>query len=1391
MDQAVAYSGGIAGSQFDPHLDPGTNGARWRSWIRNFNYYVDGQTGLTSKQKLARLLHQAGPSVQDIYETFDVNPEEKGDLYAVAVEKLTQYFVPKTNTVYERQVFRNIDMSAEETVQQYVIRLRNAGRYCEFTNLDEVIRDQLVQKCLHKSLVRKWIRKGSELTLEEAINMARIFELELNMEKDSVKKEKEIEKKEEETVGRIYRHKEEQKCYRCGYSGHHAKDVKKCPAYNQTCDRCNIKGHFKKQCKTKGNKDIVKKYTKKRRNIRYIIKEENSGSDDTDTICDSESESYGQEQVHSVLHINSSTQNKYDILLNNKYTLRFIVDSGACINIIDKYEYKNLVKNGLGVKKLKGCNQEYYAYGGKILPSVGTFNVTISSPETKKEVRSVDIFVYDGRGPSLLSKTTSEMLGLLRVGPEILSINIIEKDMVKIQYPQLFKGVGKLKDFKLDIPIDPKVTLVAQPIRRQPFNIREIEQRLIKELLDNDIIESVSGPTPCVSPSHIVKKKEVGQYRLVVDMRRANEAVQRERVPLPTFEELLADLNGCRYFSAIDIKWGYHQIELSEQSRVITVFSCSTGLFRYKRLFFGIRCASEMFQRIIAHLLQGIKGVANSQDDIRIGGRTRQEHDDRLRQVLDRLQENGITLNEKKCVFGVEEITFLGHHLSSNGIRPTTTNQQTIQEFRAPVNKAEVRSFLGLINFSARFIPNFSTISEPLRRLTKKDTEFVWQVTQQQAFENLKSAIVTAPVLGFYDKNADTVLVTDASPVGIAAVLVQYQAIDNHRQPIVIKYVSKALTDTEQRYSQTEKEALAIVWACENLYMYLIGKEFTIISDHKPLEVIYSVKSKPSARIQRWVLRLQSFTFKVVYKPGKSNIADPLSRLLDTSKQSGNEQGESEESLLAMIGLIKSMTLDELRGATSKDEELTTLKKAIENDIWPKELRRYELIKTELCVIDGVVLRGTRVIVPKELITRALEIGHEGHISTNGMKGKLRNKVWWRTMGKDIEYWVDTCEGCRLVRKELHPEPIKSTELPSKVWELVAIDFLGPLPSGHYLLFIVDYYSRYYEVEIMKNPTAENTIKTLVKIIAREGLMDTIVCDNGPAFIDDRFKKFLKTNDIKLRHVTPLWPQANGEVERQNRNVLRRLRIAQALKLDWKEELLTYLSAYRTTPHSTTGIPPGNLFRGRQIKTKLPEIRLQSEVMDEEMRDRDRYQKDQSKNYADKRRHAKELDLQPGDKVLIRQSKINKLTTPFSPIQHTVVWKKGNSVAAKSPDGKVVRRNSTFFQPVKDRNIKELGLYKENYKTNGRNSIEEEKETINKHKDNNIQESEKTNLRDKDMSTHDKTDKDLTLDERDITPDLELEMTRARPIRERYAPPKYKDYVLGLILNCILENSVM
>ena len=391
--------------------------------------------------------------------------------------------------------------------------------------------------------------------------------------------------------------------------------------------------------------------------------------------------------------------------------------------------------------------------------------------------------------------------------------------------------------------------------------MRSKVENKIKELVDLDIIEPVEGPTPWVNPV-VVVPKSVGDIRLCIDMRRANEAIRRARHPIPTVDEIMQSISGSKIFSKLDLKWGYHQLELSPESREITTFATHCRLFRYKRLLFGVNSASEQYQYEIQTALAGIEGQENISDDIIVHGKDQEEHDSRLERVVKRLEERGLTFNAEKCQFSMDKLTFVGMVLSGNGISCTAEKVKAVTEAREPQTVSETRSFLGLVNYCGRFIPDLATISEPLRYLTKSGTPFVFGGEQRKAFQELKERLASAETLGYFDKDA---------PTQAGAVLTQRQKDG----PRVISYASRSLTDTERRYSQTEKEALALVWACEKFHPYVYGMPFELVTVHKPLEVIYGPKSKPCARIERWVLRMQPYKFKVKYEPGANNIADP------------------------------------------------------------------------------------------------------------------------------------------------------------------------------------------------------------------------------------------------------------------------------------------------------------------------------------------------------------------------------------------------------------------------------------------------------------------------------------------------------------------------------------
>lgn len=705
------------------------------------------------------------------------------------------------------------------------------------------------------------------------------------------------------------------------------------------------------------------------------------------------------------------------------------------------------------------------------------------------------------------------------------------------------------------------------------------------------------------------------------------------------------------------------------------------GLFRYTRLMFGITCAPEIFQKLMEQILIGCEGVISYIDDIVVYAPTKEIHDVRLRKVLDRIREYNITLNKEKCRFGVQEIEFYGHILSMSGIKPKHDKVQAVKEFRTPVSAEEVRSFLGLVNYVGKFIPNLATVSEALRRLTKKEVSFEWGSEQQWAFETLKRNLTDNLLLGYYNVKYRTQVVADASPVGLGAVLTQFQQSDAR----IIAYASRSLTESELNYAQTEKEALALVWAVERFHYYLFGRHFELVTDHKALETLFGPKSKPCARIERWVIRLMSYKFTVIYKPGKTNIADPLSRLLIDTNEKADTTNKTEEYIRWIMSYAepKAITLLEIEELSLGDDEIQAVKKALNENEWTGKASLFKAFQIELCFTGNILLRGTRIVMPQILRERTLQLGHEGHPGMTVMKRRLRAKVWWPKMDTHVEEFVKKCRGCILVSAPSAPEPLRRTELPSAPWEHLAIDFQGPLPSGHNLLVVVDYYSRYFEVDVMKNIDAAETIKRLECIFARFGLPISLKADNGPQLVCEEIKKYCRINNIRLQSTIPYWPQENGEVERQNRSLLKRLIICQHEKGNWREDLQKFLLMYRSTTHSVTLKTPSELMFNRNIRDKLPFVK-QSVGVDDELRDRDAEMKLKGKEYADRKRHAKTNDVKEGDEVVVKRQMItNKLATRFEPTVYRVAERKGSEVTIENEGtGTRYRRNVTHVKKI-------------------------------------------------------------------------------------------------------------
>ena len=365
-----------------------------------------------------------------------------------------------------------------------------------------------------------------------------------------------------------------------------------------------------------------------------------------------------------------------------------------------------------------------------------------------------EFYVICGKAATLLGREASELLGVLKVGVSInscdvksdergnLANQIDRRALLKTKFPKVFQGLGKLKGYQLKLHIDENVQPVAQPVRRIPFSRRAKVTEKLEELLKLDVIEKVEGPTSWVNPLVVVEKPN-GDIRICLDMRQANQAIVREKHPVPTVEETLQEVSYAKVFSKLDLNMAFHQIELHPDSRDITTFPAPDGLYRYKRLLFGVNMATEKFQQIIWQVIKGCPGAYNLHDDLRVVGADDKEHDENLDRVMRKLEESGLTLNYDKCDIGVGSMVYMGDVLSGEGLKVSSERVEAIVEAPTPQNQSEVTSFLGSVQFCAKFIPNFATISSPLWDLTSKDVKWQWGAKESKAFQEIKDLLTS------------------------------------------------------------------------------------------------------------------------------------------------------------------------------------------------------------------------------------------------------------------------------------------------------------------------------------------------------------------------------------------------------------------------------------------------------------------------------------------------------------------------------------------------------------------------------------------------------------------------------------------------------------------------
>jgi hypothetical protein len=509
----------------------------------------------------------------------------------------------------------------------------------------------------------------------------------------------------------------------------------------------------------------------------------------------------------------------------------------------------------------------------------------------------------------------------------------LSEEKLLTEYPDRFEGIGIFEDMKpYHITLDPEAEPIIHPPRQVPVHLKDHYRQEIDNMLELGVISPVDKPTDWVNSIVLSEttneKGEITKLRVCLDPRDLNKCIKREHYRTRTVDEVVSELNNAKFFTVVDAKKGYWHVPLDEESSYLTTFNTPFGRFRFNRLPFGLVVSQDIFQKQLDTAFQGLNGVTGIADDTFVYGSSEEEHDRNLVKLMERAREKGVVFNKDKLQFKCERVSFFGHTWTRQGIKPDNKKVSAILDMQPPEDVKTLQSFLGLVSYLTRYSGRLATLSSPLRDLTKQDTAYSWGPEHDHALNEIKKEVSSLGVLRYFDPEAETTIQTDASLRGIGAVLLQ------DGQPVC--YASKALTETEQRYSNIEREALGVVWGLERFHYFIYGKKCTVHTDHKPLEAIFKKKlSSCPARLQRFVLRALKYDVMVMYVKGAQvPIADALSRISPQKVSTKSQLPQLDIHQITSTLPASPLKLEQIREETARDPTLNKQREVIYQG-WP------------------------------------------------------------------------------------------------------------------------------------------------------------------------------------------------------------------------------------------------------------------------------------------------------------------------------------------------------------------------------------------------------------------------------------------------------------------------
>ena len=1095
-------------------------------------------------------------------------------------------------------------------------------------------------------------------------------------------------------------------CGNCGLSH----PPKRCPAYKDHCKACGTIGHWAKMCrKTKqtykthspnrGRSNFQSRGRNGSRNWRFRGQSRGRGRDrstsqhNRKTSVDAVSKDYqppqdypGRESEDNIdvrfhsIDTKETNEAFAEVQItcperSGRATLCLKVDTGACGNVLPLRTLKDMYPT-TWKRMITPTSAKLSAYNGTQIPCLGsiTMDCRFKQSSWSKQV----FYITDVAGPAILGLPACRDLTVVTINEVHHTSHPIRsvRDLQEV-YPDRFDTIGDFRGEAVLYLKDDAVPSIDAP-RKCSVHIRAKLKTEIDKMEDQGVIRKVQHHTDWCSSLTTSMKKD-GSLRLCLDPKRLNNALRRCPHKIPTLEELNPEFSGAQFFSKLDAKSGYWAVHIEKKSKELTTFRTPFSRYCFQRLPFGLSVSQDIFQERMDHIIAQVPGCVGIADDIAIFGRTEAEHDHNLRQLMETARREGLVFNSQKCEIKTDHIEFFGSVYTANGIRPDPKKVEDVHQMPTPQDKDDLQRCLGLFTYMASYIPNYAERASTLRDLLKKDVPFLWQDDHQHAFDELKRSIDPESCLKYFDPREETTLEVDASQKGLGACLLQ------GGRPIA--FASKSLSPAQANYSNIERETLALVFGVTRFHTYLFGKMFTVETDHKPLEMIWKkpLGSAPP-RLQRILIKIQGYDCQVRYKPGKNMvISDTLSRLPNPSKRQDVPLDlQVDESYLDVedyhgvdMTSFEEPKEKQLQDETSRDPVLKVLWKTVVTG-WPEtikdlptSIREFWPFRDEIGISNGVLFKGTRVIIPETIREDIKTQLHQGHMGIDRTRRLARETVYWPGINSDIETLVKSCEACQAHQAGNQKEPLEPHEIPHSPWTKLATDLF--MLDGEDYLLITDYYSKYPLIHKLRNTTSETVSAIVSATFSLYGVPLCIVSDNGPQYTGQPFQDMCKKWGIRHTTSSPRYPRSNGMAERNVRTVKSLMKKCKETGQDIQVALLHY----RATPLGSNLPSPAELLLGRQIRTTLPSHHLRRHPNSDEVYDNLKKRQEEMKENHDKNAGPNLPPLQIGQRVRCRDK-----DNSWIPAQVTKVCKEPHSYEIETPNGSTLRRNRSHLRNV-------------------------------------------------------------------------------------------------------------